>query len=142
MFIQGTELPSIPATNSQPKNPVDLTAWVIAKIQILRPHKLVYFTENYTPQRFIQLNTQARQGRSHSNRLELTRPQNIDAALIFIFGNSQESPCQRCIKGQGIFNGCITLPGYASGACASCSYSSRGKSCELHGKINALWINT
>ncbi|KAH7119268.1 hypothetical protein EDB81DRAFT_815675 [Dactylonectria macrodidyma] len=84
--ISSSSLPSIPTTAPQPTDPLELTSWALAKAQLIRPHKVSKFQEPYRLPRPLQLNTRSRQGRSSIPKLDLTRTQNIDAILIFIYG--------------------------------------------------------
>ncbi|KAH7109505.1 hypothetical protein EDB81DRAFT_298725 [Dactylonectria macrodidyma] len=127
-----SSLPTVPPTAPQPTDPLELTSWALAKAQLIRPHKVLKFQEPPRPHRLLQLNTRSRQGRSSIPKLDLTRTQNIDAVLIFIFGIKRETPCHHCAKGNGIFLGCYTESSIASGACANCAYSSRGITCSFH----------
>ncbi|KAH7112424.1 hypothetical protein EDB81DRAFT_828124 [Dactylonectria macrodidyma] len=104
--ISSSSLPSIPTTAPQPMDPLELTSWALAKAQLIRPHKVSKFQEPYRLPRPLQLNTRSRQGRSSIPKLDLTRTQNIDAILIFIYG---------------IPPGCYTESSIATGACANCT---------------------
>ncbi|KAH6953910.1 hypothetical protein BKA56DRAFT_604080 [Ilyonectria sp. MPI-CAGE-AT-0026] len=130
--ISSSSLPSIPTTAPQPTDPLELTSWALTKAQLIRPHKVSKFQEPYRPPRPLQLNTRSRQGRSSIPKLDLTRTQNIDAILIFIYGIKRDTPCHHCARGNGIFQGCYTESSIATGACANCAYSSRGITCSFH----------
>jgi hypothetical protein len=132
MMVDGFTLPTVSPTAEQPKDAASLTSWAVARCKALRPDKILRLQQQYSPRRLICLNTRARQGRSNTNRLDFTRPQNIDAIFIYIYGTLQETPCDQCRKGRGIFQGCVTLDGLAAGACANCAYSSRGRLCHFH----------
>ncbi|KAH6973903.1 hypothetical protein EDB80DRAFT_735263 [Ilyonectria destructans] len=120
------------ATAKQPSNKAALTSWALTKAQLLRPAKVIRCQEQATESRLLQLNTRARQGRSSSTGLDLTRTQNIDALLIYIYGTLRTPSCMQCARGNGIFEGCITKSDIAAGACANCTYSSRGIRCSYH----------
>ncbi|KAH6973991.1 hypothetical protein EDB80DRAFT_742440 [Ilyonectria destructans] len=131
--------PPINSTAKQPSNKAALTSWALTKAQLIRPAKVIRCQEQATESRLLQLNTRARQGRSASTGLDLTRTQNIDALLIYIYGTSRTPSCMQCARGNSIFEGCITktpstlqCPSMAAGVCANCIYSSRGIRCSYH----------
>lgn len=130
--INGVSLPTVSPTEKQPTEDILLTAWVLSKINLLRPSKIIDIQAQYEPKRLLQFNQHSRPGRLASTQLDLTRNQNIHAVLIYIYGTKCDEPCIRCAKRSGVFNGCYTFGNLGVGACANCIYSSRGKSCSHH----------
>ena len=66
---------------------------------------------------------------------------NVEAALIHMVGEQHEHghKCHLCHKGGGHFMGCVSLPGFYDGACASCICKANGDvesiRCTLKGRV-------
>lgn len=127
-------LPPIAPTDPQPTEITHLTAWALANARFLRPVKAGILERAGQSARLLKFNREARRGRSPKNPLDLTRTPNVDAVLIYLFGKEADTPCIRCTKGYGIFDGCIVEKSMVSGACANCAYSSQARRCNLRGK--------
>ncbi|KAK0947575.1 hypothetical protein LTR29_001183 [Friedmanniomyces endolithicus] len=57
----------------------------------------------------------------YTNRVNLYRREQENAAMMLIKGALQPRACNRCREGKGPFLYCVTLTGFGNGACASSS---------------------
>ncbi|KAK1819273.1 hypothetical protein LTR12_006343 [Friedmanniomyces endolithicus] len=68
----------------------------------------------------------------YTNRVNLYRSEQKNAAMMLIKGALQPRACNRCRDGKGPFLYCVTLTGFGNGACASCMWDIEGPRCNWH----------
>ncbi|KAK0269626.1 hypothetical protein LTR35_014739 [Friedmanniomyces endolithicus] len=68
----------------------------------------------------------------YTNRVNMYRSEQKNAAMMLIKGALQPRACNRCREGRGPFLYCVTLTGFGNGACASCMWDIEGPRCDWH----------
>ncbi|KAL0943209.1 uncharacterized protein CTRU02_201095 [Colletotrichum truncatum] len=79
----------------------------------------------------IDVRSAVKNGRRQKKALKYKRAQNANSFLMHVYGNAREGKdqCKNCIKGNGPYNTCVVLDGYAS--CANCTYNSGASNCSF-----------
>ncbi|POR35683.1 Uncharacterized protein TPAR_04122 [Tolypocladium paradoxum] len=114
-IIDSITLPDISPLDDQPDNPIELTAWSLAKVAVTRSQRVASIQNDSQPKRLLQLRPIPKHSRKERQRLDLSRIQNVEAVIIFIYGDEPAEPYR-----------------IQSGTCANCAYSSRARQCSFH----------